>query len=168
VEGEQDGAANAADFLSTFPAVYLASQGGVFLIFLDVEGSPSLSADYYTGWAQAVTSHSSAATGGSVTLRPCVYATQADNPTWAALKQATSAGATCAGLWIARYLQSGCNQMPAWNDGFIRPQGGVPWPILAWQYAGDCGSLDLSQTNPEIDAQSLLLNFLVIPPPAAG
>lgn len=42
VEGAQDGADNAADFLDTFGSAYLAAQGGVFLVFLDVEGSPSL------------------------------------------------------------------------------------------------------------------------------
>jgi hypothetical protein len=167
VEGAQDGADNAADFLETFGSAYLAAQGGVFLIFLDVEGAPSLSADYYAGWAQAVASQSNAATGGGVTLRPAVYATQADQPTWAALEQATAAGAACAGLWIARYIENGCSQMPAWDDGFITPAGGVPCPILAWQYAGDCGNLDLSQTNPEIDIQGLLLNLLVLPPPPA-
>lgn len=167
-DGAQDAALNAADFLGTFGSAVLAAQGGVFLMFLDVEGAPSLSADYYTGWAQGLASAGNAA-AGSVTLRPCLYAAQGDAATWAALAQAMAAGAACAGVWVARYLDSGCEQIPAWDDEFVTPAGGVPSTILAWQYAGNCngGALDLSQTNPGIDGQGLLLNLLVLPPTPA-
>jgi hypothetical protein len=170
-EGAQDAALNAADFLDTFGSATLAAQGGVFLMFLDVEGQPSLSVDYYTGWAQGLASAGNAASGGTVTLRPCLYATQGDVATWAVLRLAMAAGTSCAGVWIARYLDSGCDEMPAWDDEFITPVAGVPSTILAWQYGGNCngGALDLSQTNPEIDGQGLLLDLLVLPPtPTAG
>ena len=54
VQGSADAGANADDLIMTFGADYLATQGGQFLLFLDVEGAPALSADYYFGWATAL------------------------------------------------------------------------------------------------------------------
>jgi len=172
-QGATDGAANAADLLASFGASAMVSQGNVFYIFLDVEGdpttdSPSLSAAYYTGWAQAVTATSTSATNGQVTIRPCIYATQGDGVTWAALTQAMASGADCGGAWMARYLTSGCSEFPDWNDEFVTPRSGMPQncPILAWQFAGNClsGSIDCSQTNPALDPNETLLKFLMLPP----
>lgn len=165
--GAADAAANADDFLSTFGVDYLVSQGNVFFMFLDVEGSPSLSVDYYTGWAQTLAAHSNSATGGKLTIRPCIYAEPLDGQTWAALAQAMANGVDCGGAWVARYLNNGCNEFPAWDDAFVTPVGGAPCPILLWQYAGNCygnGGIDCSQTNPGIDPQATLLDFLVVPP----
>ena len=50
-DGGADATANAEDLIQTFGADYLSSQGGQVLMFLDVEGAPSLSAPYYRGWA---------------------------------------------------------------------------------------------------------------------
>lgn len=164
--GAADGAANAADFLESFGVDYLVTQGNTFYVFLDVEGNPSLSADYYSGWAQALSASSSAATGGRVTLRPCVYAEPKDAPTWVALRQAMADGADCGGAWVARYLNDGCSRFPDWNDAFVTPDGGTPCPILIWQYAGNCygnGGIDCSQTNPALDANDELLRYLVLP-----
>jgi hypothetical protein len=169
-EGAADAAANAADFLASFGASYLVTLGNVFYMFLDVEGSPSLSADYYTGWAQALAASSNSATGGAVTLRPCLYAEPKDAPTWAALKQAMANGADCGGAWVARYLNDGCTRFPDWNDAFVTPDGGAPCPILLWQYAGNCygnGGIDCSQTNPALDPNETLLKFLALPPAAS-
>src|SRR5215213_7526985 len=52
-------------------------QGVQFLLFLDVEGSPStgspsLSLDYYLGWAQTLVSYSQSQTNNTVTVLPCV------------------------------------------------------------------------------------------------
>jgi hypothetical protein len=167
-QGAADAAENAADLLASFGADALAAQGNVFFMFLDVEGNPnpSLSVAYYTAWALALAQSSSDATSGRVTIRPCIYATQGDNPTWLALAQAMANGADCGGAWVARYPGSGCDQMPDWDDVTVTPRVGAPCPILAWQYGGNCasGSLDLSQTNPGLDAQATLLNFLVLPP----
>ena len=60
-QGAADAAANAADLLASFGVPAMAAQGSVFFLFLDVEGSPSLSVDYYTAWAQALTQSSSTA-----------------------------------------------------------------------------------------------------------
>jgi hypothetical protein len=166
-QGSADAAANAADLLDTFGADYLATLGNVFFMFLDVEGVPSLSAGYYTAWAQTLAASSSNATGGKIKVRPCLYATQADRATWQALAQAMANGADCGGAWVARYLDSGCSEFPAWDDAFVNPIGGAPCPILAWQYAGNCygdGGIDCSQTNPALDPHLSLLDFLVIPP----
>jgi len=169
-EGAADAAANAADFLASFDANTLVNQGNTFYMFLDVEGQPSLSASYWSGWAQSLAQSSSNATGGKVILRPCIYAGPKDAATWTALRQAMANGADCGGAWMARYLKTGCSQFPDWNDAFVTPAGGAPCPILLWQYAGDCcnGSIDCSQTNPARDPQAELLQYLVLPPPAAA
>jgi hypothetical protein len=170
-KGIEDGIANAKDFITTFAASFLASQGGRFYMFLDVEGSPSLSPDYFTGWAQGLAeesaSLSSGLSSGSVRLLPCIYATQSDAATWAALAAAQGAGVQCMGAWIARYCSTGC-ETGEWSSLIVTPISPepFPWPILAWQYAGNClnGIIDCSQTNPSLDAQSQLLDFLVLPP----
>jgi hypothetical protein len=163
-DGAADATANVADILASFGADYLAGLNDTFYVFLDVEGDPSLSASYWTGWSQTLVNSSSNQTGGAVTLSPCIYATQGDNATWTALAQAMNAGAACEGAWIARYPAGGCDQILEWDDTVVTPTAGVPCPILAWQYAGNCGPIDCSQTNPELDPQVALLQFLILPP----
>jgi hypothetical protein len=169
--GIADGIANARDFITTFTSGALASQGGQFLMFLDVEGppAPSLSQDYFTGWAQGLSQESLAASGGSVQILPCVYGTQSDVKTWSAVAGAMATGAECHGAWIARFRTGKCT-MGDWDPSIVTPASPVPFPcpILAWQYAGNCleGRIDCSQTNPNIDARSQLLAFLVLPPGA--
>jgi len=77
-EGSADAQLNVEDLIKTFGASYLQSQGGRFLMFLDVEGTPSLSTDYYLGWARTLVDHSQSISHGTVTILPGVYATQAD------------------------------------------------------------------------------------------
>lgn len=168
-QGVSDGTANAQDFITTFGASFLASQGGKFYIFLDVEGSPSLAQDYYAGWVQGLTQESQALSGAgsSVQVLPCVYATQSDTTTWKAVQAAMNAGVACYGAWMARYPSTDC-ALPAWQDSVVTPSAPTPFPcpILAWQYAGNClsGQIDCSQTNPSLDVQGSLLDFLVLPP----
>src|SRR5947199_7889676 len=69
-QGTADATANVDDLIATFGTDYLASQGNQFLVFLDVEGDPSLSAAYFTGWAQALVDHSSKTTKDKVTFLP--------------------------------------------------------------------------------------------------
>src|SRR5205814_9823845 len=80
-DGAADALRNAEDYIATFGLDYLTSQGRTFFVFLDVEGSPSLSQDYYTGWANTLAERSSTMSAGAVNLVPCIYATQADSPT---------------------------------------------------------------------------------------
>jgi hypothetical protein len=171
-QGIADGTANAQDFISTFGAEVLAEQGGRFYLFLDVEGSPSLSQDYYAGWVQGLTAEAASASAGSssegsVQILPCVYATQSDKETWLAVAAAVGAGVPCYGAWIARYYTGEC-AMGDWRPEIVTPAAPVPLPcpILAWQYAGNCmnGEIDCSQTNPEMNLNTQLLAFLVLPP----
>jgi hypothetical protein len=168
-DGAADALRNAEDYVATFGADYLASQGNRFFVFLDVEGAPSLSQAYYAGWATTLAEHSSAMTDGSVNLVPCVYATQADNPTWAAVAAATAGGVPCGGAWIARWRFDGCHALEDWDQTVVNPSVPLPCPVLIWQYADDChggGGFDCSQTNPALDLDADLLSHLVLPPPS--
>jgi hypothetical protein len=165
--GSADAEANADDLLATFGPDYLASLGGEIYMFLDVEGSPSLSRAYYTGWSQTLVAHSSSQTGDRVEVLPCVYATRADNATWSAVAAAVAAGAVCEGVWVARWPSHGCQPLPEWNNDRVQPSVAIPCPVLIWQYADDChggGGFDCSETNPNIDLEEDLLNHLVLPP----
>lgn len=169
--GSADAQRNADDLLATFGASYLAGLSAQFYVFLDVEGSPSLSSAYYKGWAHTLTSHSETATGGAVTFLPCVYATQGDRPTWSALAAAVDAGTPCQGAWVARWPSTGCQPLPDWNDHLVTPVDGIPCPILIWQYSSDCfggGGFDCSVTNPSLDLAGDLLNQLILPPDMTG
>ena len=83
----------------------MAEQGGRFFLFLDVEAERPLSVAYYTGWASTVSEHSRARTLGAVEIRPCVYASQSDVPTWKAIAKAGTNGIPCDGVWVARWLE---------------------------------------------------------------
>ena len=170
-DGSADAIRNAADYIATFGADYLASQGKSFFVFLDVEGAPSLSKEYYAGWAATLADYSSAMTKGSVKLVPCVYATQADNSTWAALAAAAASGVICGGAWIARWRFRGCHALEDWDPKAVNPRVPLPCPVLIWQYADDChggAGFDCSQTNPALDLEADLLAHLVLPPPSSG
>ncbi len=168
-EGAADGAANAQDFIDTFGQSVLTAQGGEFLMFLDVEGSspqnPSLSLDYYTGWAQNLMDQGRQLTNGQVTIQPCVYARQADNDTWNTLVTAVNNGIPCYGGWVARYYNPQC-QLQSWENSIVLPSAPLPFDVLIWQYAENCaqGQIDCNQTNPAIDGQTRLLDKLVLPP----
>jgi len=114
--GSVDAHANAHDILVTFGSDYLQTLGGKFFVFLDVEGAPSLSQAYYTGWANTLTEYSSAATDGAVALLPCVYGTQFDCETWSAVANAVAAGVDCHGAWVARWRHHGCYALDEWDD----------------------------------------------------
>ncbi len=158
---------NVTDFLLTFPREHLVSQGGQFLMFLDVEGDPPLSVDFYTGWAQTLTDFSNSESDGQVTLLPCIYAPQLNTTTWRALAKAAANGVECHGAWVARYPH-GC-KLQDFDPAFAIPSVDIPCDVLIWQYAENCvnGDLDLNQTNPSIDdIENSLLNKLVLPPSA--
>ena len=168
-EGTADAQANVSDFFATFPQTLLVSQGGQFLMFLDVEGlpqagSPSLSLDYYTGWAQTLTNYSRNQSDNTVTILPCIYARQGDNVTWDVLATANIYGIPCSGAWVARYYNPSC-ELNDWNGEVAIPSVTLPCDVLIWQYAANCcnGTIDSNQTNPNIDIQAGLLSKLVLP-----
>jgi hypothetical protein len=70
--GIADAKDNAEDLINTFGAQYLQSQVGQVIMFLDVEGAPSLSASYYRGWAKTIVAHSLEFSGGGVRILPGV------------------------------------------------------------------------------------------------
>jgi hypothetical protein len=164
--GSTDAQANAEDLISTFGKEYLASQGSQFLMFLDVEGSPSLSSAYFLGWAQTLSSHSAEITGGTVTLLPCVYATRGDDTTWQAVAKCADQGIGCGGAWIARWVHHGCAGLDDWDDVKVNPNTPIPCKVLIWQYSDDCwggAGFDCDQANPNINDQDFL-SKLVLPP----
>lgn len=166
-QGSSDAEANAEDFIATFGQEYLASQGAEFLMFLDVEGSPSLASSYFMGWAQTLSAHSLEFTHGTVKILPCVYATRADDPTWQAVADCAQQGVLCSGAWIARWVQHGCAALPDWQDSIVSPNVELPCKVLVWQYSDDCwggGGFDCDQANPNIDVDQEFLSKLVLPP----
>ena len=164
-DGQREGLANATDIVETFGDDYLASQGGRFFIFLDVEGSGSsrLSVDYYTGWVDGLSGASK-----RVDILPCVYGSPGDSVTWTALARAIANGATCNGLWLAHPLLTAPEPV-AWTPSLVKPVPDPGVPVLLWQYmfSRDGANLDRSLVNPEIDPQRDLLQFLIPPPSAA-
>jgi len=170
-QGSLDAEQNVEDLVLTFGQDYLAAQGGQFLLVLDVEGAPSLSASYYTGWAGTAVAHSQAFTNGTVKILPCVYATQGDNPTWDAVAAACNQGAECHGAWIARWRFRGCHNLIDFDDSLVLPRVQLPCKALLWQYADDChgsNGFDCTQTNPTIDLQEDLLKKCILPPDMRG
>jgi hypothetical protein len=166
--GANDAKSNVEDVIITFGADYLKAQGGKFLMFLDVEGAPSMSKAYYDGWARAVVSHSSSFSGGGVTIVPGVYATQGDNSTWKALAAAVAQGAPCEGVWIARWRIRGCGTPLDFdmNMALVRPTVPLPCEILLWQYADEChgsSGFDCNEINPNIDVPAFL-SKCILPP----
>jgi hypothetical protein len=164
-DGVSDAQGNADDLIETFGADYLAGIGQEFLMFLDVEGSPpsnpSLSAAYYAGWAQTLSSYSQQKVGGRFTILPAVYASRDDTQTWQTLQQNV---APCHAIWIAAY-GSNAPRLPVWDASRTTPQGAqLTCPILAWQYAGDLGSDQSLDCNLSIPSESGLMERLIAPP----
>jgi hypothetical protein len=169
-EGTNDGSDNASALIAALGADTMAAQGDSFLMFLDVEGvglDVSLSQDYYTGWATALQAKSQELSGGRFTILPCVYARAKDNVTWNALLAADAAGVKCFGAWVARFLDSACdNGFVDWNSVFAEPTIGLPFEVLIWQFAQNCPSrdgIDCNQTVPDIDGDGLVMKRLVAP-----
>jgi hypothetical protein len=170
-QGSADAEANAEDLVVTFGQEYLASQGGQFLMFLDVEGSPSLSSAYFLGWAQTLSGHSADITNGIVKLLPCVYATRSDDVTWQAVADSADQGVLCGGAWIARWVHRGCAGLDEWQDSEVNPNVQIPCNVLVWQYSDDCwggSGFDCNQTNPNLDVDEQFLSKLILPPDTAA
>jgi hypothetical protein len=168
--GRTDGTTNAKAIIDAFGTEILGALPQGLAVFLDVEGPPhpSLSADYYKGWADGLAQTARAA---GVKLLPAVYGAQGDSATWTHLAQAVSNGAACEGTWIARPGTLGCHPLRPFEESFVRPQN-LPQSIkvLAWQAVLECHNLDFSILNPAFDAETL--RKLVLPavprPPAVA
>src|SRR5258707_1860084 len=145
-DGSADAQLNVEDLIKTFSASYLQSQGGRFLMFLDVEGTPSLSTDYYLGWARTLVDHSQSISHGTVTILPGVYATQSDDTTWPAVAEASQRGAQTQGAWVARWRIRGCGRPLEWDPHIVMPRVKIPFEVLLW----------CNETNPNIALQDIL------------
>jgi hypothetical protein len=168
--GIVDARRNVEDLIATFGGEYLAGQGGRFFMFLDVEGTPALSVEYYTGWAQTLAAHSRDVTGGAVVVLPCVYATRSDLVTWNVLVDADNLGVACHGAWVARWRHHGCLPLIDWDPSIVQPAVALPCEVLLWQYADDCNEgngFDCNETNPQLHLEDELLRQLILPPPPA-
>jgi hypothetical protein len=115
--GRADGTTNAKAIIGAFGTQVLSALPHGLVVFLDVEGppNPSLSVDYYKGWADGLAQTAQAA---GVKLLPAVYGPQGDSATWTHLAQAVSNGAACEGTWIARPGTLGSRSWhgrPCWN-----------------------------------------------------
>lgn len=113
-----------------------------YTIFLDIESSPNLSADFYHGWALAVCD------AGAV---PAVYIPnyKYHPESWIALERAIADGAPCAGTWSAWYEHQTADQINHYSAHYFRedwhPDGeghempGIDIPHIARQYIGNSG-----------------------------
>jgi hypothetical protein len=128
--GTADGKSNVAALLKAFPASFLKQQGNGFYMFLDVEGDPHLSVDYWKGW------HKGVKEGGAGLILPCIYATQGDTETWTALAEAAKAGAPPHAAWVAAWGQGHQPKpLPAkWDKDRVTPDVKLPCPVVVWQY----------------------------------
>ena len=168
-DGSADATANTEDLIQTFGADYLATQGGQVVMFLDVEGAPSLSVGYYQGWAGTLVTHSKNFSSGKVTILPCVYGTRFDDDTWQAVVDAVrQPGIEFHGAWIARWRVRGCGELLDFDEALVRPNVfPASFKVLLWQYGDDChgpDGFDLDETNPDIDLQQDLLSKCILPP----
>ena len=182
VLGEQDAKSQAEDILEDFGEDYLASKGGTFYVFLDVESDTPLSSEYYLGWSTTLENYSS-----KVRLLPAVYMSATENQTSQSITDAISQGAHCYGLWVAGYpyYNESCVSLPysqpVWDQGLDATPTTLPscWsesdisledgkcPALVWQYGGNitCGDFeyDLDMVSPNIDAQTFFSRLIPAP-----
>ncbi len=142
-DGVADAVNNMSAVVTSFGADYLAGLQFEPLIFLDTElgdNQPSLSADYFHGWADALRNQGPIGGGVQLKFTPAIYINRSDAKAWRALATAISNGAMCRGAWVANYgRRTGVEGPPAWDPAQAGPKPPVnaPCPILAWQYAGD-------------------------------
>ena len=168
LEGAAHAAVNVYKFISRIGVDHLAAHGDEYLMFLDVEGSPSLSAEYYTGWSKTIVAASRDQSERRFTILPGVYARPRDTKTWESVRDAKRLGAEpCRGVWSARYHFNACDKpRPEWEKDFITPSPAPDCPVLLWQYAIDCpdgNGVDCDLIAPDEAAQSMLLDRLIVP-----
>lgn len=115
-------------------------------VFVDVEQTPTLRADYWKGWA-----------GKIVDGKPAAY--MPNRNFWASQWTALEAGhaeVPCAGTWVAMYDQATNGRATFrdhdWNR---RPKASSIVPEFAWQHTGNAVGgpilVDYSLPNPSLD-----------------
>lgn len=170
--GAEHGTGNVEDLIASFGNDYLATQGDEFLMFLDVEPTHPLSADYYSGWAGAITGRSREISGGRYKVSPAVYLNIGDLRTWRAVIRATENGSECKGFWVANYERrsnrvrpgAGCAPLLDWTREQTQPNLELPCDVLIWQYSEEChggDGFDCNMTNPSINVSDLLQKLIL-------
>jgi hypothetical protein len=165
-DGVRDAERNVDAVFEVFPPSFLQGADPDVLVFLDCETGitdPHLSPDYYAGWARTIVQKAAQASNNTVRLHPAIYASHSDAQTWKALRTAVGGGTPCAGAWVAAWVD---DPSPLdWSDARTMPTGGLPCPILAWQYSdkGDGGGFDTNEASPA--HEDIFLSRLVMPPP---
>lgn len=155
VNGNQaDGVADAEANYAALTAIFSSSQLSNASVFLDVEGSPSLSADYWFGWATTMY--------GKYGILPSLYATQDDTATWNAINESSkNYGFGLDYIWIASWIDSGCVVQSTWETAYTTPSVATGAEVLIWQYSTGCeGSttgFDCNLLNPSYESTALSL-----------
>jgi hypothetical protein len=164
LEGAAHAAVNVYKFISRIGLDRLVANGSETIMFLDIEGDPPMSAEYYSGWSKTLVAASRDQSEGKFTIRPGIYARPRDGATWTALRVAAALGAEpCAGIWAARYHTNACDKpRPDWEPDFITPTPAPDCPVVLWQYAIDCpdgNGVDCDLVSPDAN----LLDTLIVP-----
>jgi hypothetical protein len=170
-DGARYAARNVAAIFDAFPPSYLYGADPDVIVFLDVEPSTQMSAEYYGAWSKTLQDKALELSGGTVKFHPAVYLNSKGNgPTVTALNKALDGGSVCAGLWTARYPAGKCADIPPWPNDYAFPNVSTSVPVLAWQCreadANGCGGFDYSLINP--DHADIFLSRLILPPASAG
>ncbi len=179
-EGFMAGQRNAAAILAAFGAMHLSNMSDGICVFLDVENNPTLSKEYYTGWAAGLVlgGQSSMIDFGDeirllridpnthVRFLPCVYAHHNARATWRAPGKAIDDGAECYGSWVV-YMDADRFPIWPWRAEFTSPEMPPTVPVVACQrildHVEDGQSIDFNLANPS--HHSWLLPRLVLPAP---
>jgi hypothetical protein len=167
-DGIADGVHNLSAVIAALGAEYIASLAFDPVIFLDVEPNPTLSDDYYQGWAEALQNQGPIVDGKRLKFSPGIYINRADTEGWSALGAAIANGAACVGAWVANYgKRTGAEGPPDWDPASVTPNIRPPCRIIGWQYAGDFEDvLDFSVLSPTDGAE--ILGLMPVPPAMAG
>jgi hypothetical protein len=167
-DGVADGVHNLSAVIAALGADYVSSLNFDPAIFLDVEPNPTLSDDYYQGWADALQNQGPIVDGKRLKFSPGIYINRGDTEGWSALGAAIANGAACIGAWVANYgKRTGAEGPPEWDLTSVTPNIRPPCRIIGWQYAGDYEDvLDFSLLSPTDGAE--ILGLMPLPPAMAG
>ena len=166
-DGSSDAKGNVLAIFAAFGLDCLERQGGEFYVYLDDEGAPNptLSADYWQGWSDALLKYSQQISSAKITLLPGLYC-NFDHASWVALDKAVSQGARCESAWVARWKSSGqiCMPVQPWSEPHITPDPAPSCPIHIWQYAQEChggDGFDMDEANPRLPLDEFLAKLIL-------
>jgi hypothetical protein len=169
-KGAAHAALNVAALFEAIPPSFLHAADPDVIMMLDIEPGGDVSAAYWTGWSAALMAKSQELSGGTVTVNPGIYLNSKSNgASVEAINTAIAGGATCAGMWVARYpLHKACSDVPDFQQQikFLTPATPTSVPILAWQCrsAADngCDGFDLTVIND--DHADIFIDRLILTP----